>query len=349
MSKTFRVGIIGFGHVHVNHVAALYHAHPRARIVACADTRPLRPELRVAPYTREWNRDYVMSHCGLQSCYDDYREMLQREALDVVMVTTENAQHAKVVEACAKAGAHVCVEKPMATSLTDALLMARACREAGTAMIVNWPSAWLPHARKAKEAIDTGAIGRVLEVGYRVGDTGTLGPGARHKLADTAALMTGPERGATWWHQTAAGGGALLDLCCYGAMYSRWYVGESATAALGMKANLDSQWGEAEDNGRHPRPVPAGDWHGAGIVVHVRERVSQDQPRDRVWLIGHSHLPRLRRWPGRAHRTSRRGNRDSRIRAATARPNHCRGKSFSIIWRQASRFTPSSRRNSISR
>ncbi|MGD0775806.1 MAG: Gfo/Idh/MocA family oxidoreductase [Candidatus Solibacter sp.] len=265
MSKR-RIGIIGFGHVHVNHVSALYHAHPGVQVAACADTRPLRPELRAAPYTREWNRDYVMRQCGLDKCHDDWREMLERESLDAAIVTCENGQHGEVVAACARAGVHVCVEKPMAVSYAAARQMAQACREAGTTMIVNWPAAWLPHARKAKELIDAGSIGRVLEVGYRVGDSGTLGPGARHRIAETAAGMTGPERGATWWHQAAAGGGAFLDLCCYGAMYSRWFVGEPASAALGLKANLDSPWADAEDNGAllirfpHAIGVAQGSW-----------------------------------------------------------------------------------------
>merc|ERR1712000_532729 len=44
------------------------------------------------------------------------------------------------------------------------------------------------------------------------------------------------------------GGGAMLDYCCYGSMVSRWYIGELALAVIGMKANLDSHWGNAEDN-----------------------------------------------------------------------------------------------------
>ena len=40
----------------------------------------------------------------------------------------------------------------------------------------------------------------------------------------------------------------MLDYCCYGAMVSRWYIGEAATAAIGLRANLESQWGDAEDN-----------------------------------------------------------------------------------------------------
>jgi predicted dehydrogenase len=262
MSRRLRIGIVGFGHVHVNFVSSLYQAHPRAQLVACADTRPLRPELRAAPYTREWNREYVMRQCGLDKLYDDWREMLAKESLDAAIVTCENARHGEVAEACARAGVHVCVEKPLAASWEEAQRMTRASREAGTLLLVNWPSAWLPHARKAKELIDAGMIGRVLEVGYRVGDTGVLGRGARHKLAETAGEMTGEERGATWWHQVETGGGAFLDLCCYGAMYSRWFTGESAISALGLKANLDSEWADAEDFGslliRFPHAVGSG-------------------------------------------------------------------------------------------
>jgi predicted dehydrogenase len=250
MARTFRTAIIGFGHMHINNVAALYGAHPQVQWVGCADTTPARPELRVAPYTRAWNLENVRTKMGIPRMYDDYREMLQKERPEIVIVTTENAQHPAVVEACAAAGANVCVEKPMAMSLSDALRMARACAAAGTTMIVNWPLTWSPAARLAKELIDQGAIGGVIQVKWRSGHTGPLGSGAAHAgVSEAAAPMTGAERGATWWHQAAQGGGAMLDYCCYGAMLSRWYVGEPALAALGMRANLDSPWGDADDNG----------------------------------------------------------------------------------------------------
>jgi predicted dehydrogenase len=249
MSRKVRLGIIGFGHMHINNVAALYGEHPQVEWAACADTVPLRPELRTAPYTREWNLDNNVTKLGIPKTYADYHSMLDKEDLDIVIVTSENAQHPDVVEACAKAGVNVCVEKPMAMSLSDSLRMARACQAAGTTMLVNWPLTWSPSARKAKELIDAGTIGRVLEVKWRSGHTGPLGPGAAHAgVSESAAPMSGPERGATWWHQTATGGGAMLDYCCYGALVSRWYVGEQATAAMGMRANLDSQWGDGDDN-----------------------------------------------------------------------------------------------------
>lgn len=249
MPKTYRLGVIGFAHMHVVNVAALFAKHPQVTWVACADTKPLRPEIRIAPYTRDWNRQQVVDTLGIPKTYADYHEMLAQEQFDIMIVCSENAQHPDVVEACATAGVHVLVEKPMAMSLADGLRMVRACEAAGTTLMVNWPLTWSAAGRKAKALIDEGVIGRVLEVKWRAGHTGPLGPQAKHPgVAETAEMMTGPERAVTWWHQTATGGGAMIDYCCYGALVSRWYVGEGATAALGLRANLDSQWGDADDN-----------------------------------------------------------------------------------------------------
>ena len=260
MSKKYRVGIIGFGHMHINNVAALYAEHPQVEWVACADTVPDVPELRTAPYTRDWNVQNALTNLGVPKAYDCYDEMLGKEQFDIIIVCSENAKHPEVVEACAAAGANVCVEKPMAMSLSDALRMVRACKAAGTTLVVNWPLTWSAAARKAKSLIDEGVIGRVLEVKWRGGHTGPLGAGAHHTgVSEDAAPMSGVERGATWWHQEAAGGGAMLDYCCYGSMVSRWYIGDPGVAAIGMKANLDSHWGTANDNAamivRFPRAM----------------------------------------------------------------------------------------------
>ncbi len=271
MSRKYKVGIIGFAHPHINHVASMFAAHPQVEWVACADTMPLRPEKRVVPYTREWNRKNVMKLANIPKCHDDYHRMLKEEKFDVVLINAENAQHPDVVEACARAGAHVCVEKPMAMSLADAQRMDRACRKAGTTMLVNWPVTWLPHARKAKELIGAGAIGKIVEVDYRVGHSGPFGPGAEHKgVTEASTPLTGEERGAIWLHQAAAGGGATIDLCCYGVMYSLWYTGQRAVSAQGMMANLDSGWSDADDNGvimmRYPGAIAVaqGSWTTLG-------------------------------------------------------------------------------------
>ena len=158
--------------------------------------------------------------------YLDFYAMLIKEDLDIVIVTCENAQHAMVVEACAEAGVHVCVEKPMAMTLADGLRMVRACVANDVSMIVNWPLTWQPAAHKAKALIEEGVIGDLIEVKWRSGHTGPLGPGAAHAgVSEASQVLSGPERATTWWHQARGGRAARSGFHLYGAMVSRWYIG----------------------------------------------------------------------------------------------------------------------------
>lgn len=298
MAKTYRVGAIGFAHMHINNVLALFADHPQVELVACADTVPDRPELRKGPYTRQWNLEHALEDLGVPKAYDRYHEMLEKEKFDIIICCSENARHPEVVEACAKAGVNVCVEKPMAMSMTDALRMARAAQAAQTTLIVNWPMTWNPAARMAKKLIDGGAIGRVLEVKFRGGHTGPLGPGAKHEgVQDEAAPLTPTELGATWWHYIAPGGGAMLDYCCYGAMVAYWFIGQMAVAAVGIRGNLNSPFGDADDNGAMVVRFPSAmglfeaSWttwdHGVpyGPIVYGTEGTLVVESRDRRQVV----------------------------------------------------------------
>jgi len=247
--SNYRIGVVGFAHMHINSLLAQFAAHPLCTLVAGADTTPVRPDKGEARSTRKWNAANALGKIGLPKLYDDYRVMLAQERFDIIICCAENNQHGDVAEACAAAGVHMVTEKPMAASLAEGLRMARAARAAGTLVIVNWPTIWSPIEHKAKALIDAGTIGRVLQVKWRGGHTGPLGAGVRHPgVINEEEAVSGPVRGSTWWHQSAAGGGAMLDYCCYGSLISRWLVGEQAMAVIGLRANLDSPWGDAEDN-----------------------------------------------------------------------------------------------------
>jgi predicted dehydrogenase len=249
MAQTYRVGVIGFAHMHVNEHMRAFAALPNVQWVACADTVPAIPELVKARFTREWNLEHARDDIGIPKVYADYREMLDKERFDIILFCPENARHGEVARAIAEHHVNMVTEKPMAASLAEARSMAEAARAAGVALMVNWPTTWSPAVRKAKELLDAGAVGRLLEVKWRAGSMGPLSHGSTHPGVDGAALeMSDEQKGATWWHQKATGGGVLLDYCCYGACLARWYAGEGAQAAFGLTANLNSPYGDAEDN-----------------------------------------------------------------------------------------------------
>jgi predicted dehydrogenase len=111
-----------------------------------------------------------------------------------------------------------------------------------------------------KQLLDEGAIGRLWQVHARYGSLGPLSYGSTHPgVKGPTAMLTDLEKAATWWHRAGNGGGALLDYCCYGACLSRWYFGEAAQAVFGLKSNVASHYGSADDNAvltvRYPRGV----------------------------------------------------------------------------------------------
>jgi len=249
MSKKYKVVIIGFAHMHVNEVGAYFAEHPRIDLAACADTVPVVPEVRVAPYTRQWNVEFAKKNIGIKKVYDDYIEMLEKEKPDLAFVTSENIRHADIAEECAKRGVSVCLEKPMAANLSHALRMSRAAKSYGTGLIVNWPIAWKPELHLMKKLADEGRIGKLIEFKVRASHTGPLGPGAAHRgVTDAAETLSGFERAQTWWHKSCQGGGVMLDYCCNGCLLSHWYFGKPGIAAFGMRGNYASDWCDADDN-----------------------------------------------------------------------------------------------------
>jgi predicted dehydrogenase len=243
MSKTYRVGVIGFAHMHINTLLSSFAQLPNVEWVACADTVPAVTPLSSKLSTRAANLRRAQKEIGVPKIYANYQEMLEKERFDIIIFCPENAQHGQVAEAIAGNGIHMVTEKPMAASLSEALHMARAARYNEVALMVNWPTTWQSSIRKMKELLDEGLIGDIWEVKWRNG--ASMGPLA-YNTGDQA--LTDAEKGSEWWHQSAPGGGALLDYCCYGACLSRWFIGQPAVAASGIKANLTSPYGNAEDN-----------------------------------------------------------------------------------------------------
>lgn len=249
-SRRYRVGVIGFAHMHVNELVDRFTATGRADIVACADTVPLTPSLTRVEGSRRANLARTLNGAQAPRGYDDYREMLAREALDIIIMCPEISRHAEVAEAAAQAGCHIVMEKPLAGSTADAVRIVAAARAAGVALAVNWPITWRPAVRRVKELVEQGAIGEVWELKWR--NMASLGPLAHGSLhpGDTviSGLVSNDEKASEWWHQAETGGGALLDYCCYGACYAAWLLESAPISVQCLRLNLMNRFGSADDN-----------------------------------------------------------------------------------------------------
>ncbi|GAA3883381.1 Gfo/Idh/MocA family protein [Streptomyces sedi] len=180
----FRVGVVGAGTVGTEHVRALADSPVRGPAAVCDIDRAAAARL-AAPFDAP--------------VYTDHREMFARSRLDAVIVTSPHAWHAPMVLDAARAGLHVLVEKPMATTAEDCTRMIEACRRAGTLLAVAHIIHFDPMVREARRLIRSGEYGAPLLVTHQ--RSSHYAPGSR----------------PGWFFDRAlAGGGIVLNVGTHG-------------------------------------------------------------------------------------------------------------------------------------
>ena len=144
-----RFGLLGCGRIAKRHSDLLGGNHIKgAGLVAVCD--PIRARA-----------DALASKFDVAAHYD-IADFLARSDIDAVAVLTPSWLHPEHAIACAKAGKHVVVEKPMALRLRDADDMIRACDEAGVKLFVVKQNRFNVPIVKAREALDAGRFGRLV-------------------------------------------------------------------------------------------------------------------------------------------------------------------------------------------
>jgi predicted dehydrogenase len=143
-----RFGIIGCGAIaQRRHLPELAN-NPNAKIVAVAD--PVKD--RVAEIAKQYKA----------KPYLDYKQLLKHPGIDAVVVCTPNIFHAPQTIDALRAGKHVLVEKPMATTREDAKAMIAAAKKAGKFLMIGQNQRLMPPHVKAKQILDTGVLGKPL-------------------------------------------------------------------------------------------------------------------------------------------------------------------------------------------
>jgi len=144
-----RFGLLGCGRIAKRHSDLLGGNHIEgAKLVAVCDGVRARADALAAKFS-------------VPAVYD-IDDFLARKDIDAVSVLTPSGLHPQHVIACAKAGKHVVVEKPMALRLQDADDMIRACDEAGVKLFIVKQNRFNVPVVKAREALDAGRFGKLI-------------------------------------------------------------------------------------------------------------------------------------------------------------------------------------------
>lgn len=134
--------------------APSYDAAPNVELVAGADLHDGQRKI----FGERWG-------ISPDHLYADYREMIEREDLDLVSVCTTARVRSRIVQDVASSGVGaIWAEKPIALSLREADDMVRACEENDVRLAVYCGRRWNPLFHKARQMIEAGEIGDVLHV-----------------------------------------------------------------------------------------------------------------------------------------------------------------------------------------
>ena len=141
--------VVGLGMMGERH-ARIWAELPQTELVSVVDLIPERSQALAA-------------RRGVEAAAS-WQELVTDPRVQIVSVCTDDQSHRDPCVAAAEAGKHILVEKPLATSLEDADAILQAADKAGVKLMVGHVVRFDPRYAVAKQAMEDGEIGEVIQV-----------------------------------------------------------------------------------------------------------------------------------------------------------------------------------------
>ena len=194
--KVLGAAIFGAGWVAGEHARA-YQQCPRTRLVAVGSRK-------------EESARNCAQYGGAPDAFvtTDYEALLNHPEVDLISITTPPDIHPELTIRAARAGKHVCLEKPIALDWQSCVEMQKAVQEAGVKTIVSFVLHWNPSMMMTHNLIERGAVGKpyYIEVDYWHG-------------------MQKWYPQYPWAVTKEQGGSSLLSAGCHAVDALRWFAG----------------------------------------------------------------------------------------------------------------------------
>jgi len=221
--KTFRTAIVGCGGIangkHMPNLAKI----KEIELVAFCDIIVEKAEKAAEEYGIEGAK-----------VYEDYKELLKDESIDVVHVCTPNRSHSFISIAALEAGKHVMCEKPMAKTYAEAKAMLDASVRMGKKLTIGYNQRWRPDSLYLNSMCREGELGEIY-------------------YARAIALR---RRAVPTWgvflNEYEQGGGPLIDIGTHALDLTLWMMDNykpkmvvgTSYKKLGKQTETGNAWGD---------------------------------------------------------------------------------------------------------
>lgn len=216
MASPVHVGLIGSQFISTIHAESLSHC-PQAVLTAVASPT-------------SGNAERLARRFAIPHAYQDYRRLLDRPEIQMVVIGVPNHLHYPIVIDAAAAKKHIVIEKPLCLNLTEAEQMIAACRQAEVKLMYAEELCFAPKYVRLKQLLDSGALGRPTLIKQSEKHDG---PHASH-----------------FWDVDRSGGGVTMDMGCHAIEFFRWMLGRPAIKSVyaHMSTQVHGEKTRGDDN-----------------------------------------------------------------------------------------------------
>lgn len=147
MSKTYRIALVGCGNIGISHMEDIYYRE-NIRIVGVADLNRQAAQFAAQKY-------------NAQTWTTDYRDLIKRNDIDIVIIATNADSHVNILEDCYNAGIHVLCEKPIAVNIEEGKRFYQLATSGKIKVLVSHVLRHNETYKTVKNLIDSGVIGEL--------------------------------------------------------------------------------------------------------------------------------------------------------------------------------------------
>jgi predicted dehydrogenase len=214
-----RVAIVGLVHGHVQGFLHNLASHPEIALVGISEPDPALRQKYIAK-----------THLSGDLFFATEAEMLKKTQPQAILVYTSIAGHRAAIEEAAPRHIAAMVEKPLATTVEDALAIQALSERYNVPVLTNYETTWYNSNTAAVKMLEEGKIGDLRKL---VVHDGHEGPKEIHVDPEFFDWLTDPKLN---------GAGAMFDFGCYGADLATWIMhGELPTTVTAVALQLKPQ------------------------------------------------------------------------------------------------------------
>ncbi len=186
----YKVGIIGFGFI------GRVHAYGHLNLPLFYDPPPCRTRITHICTSRIETAEKGRDQVGAEVATTDYREITENPDVDIVHICTPNNLHKEQLLSAMRHQKHIYCDKPLVVNMEEALEIRAALKEYHGIAQMTFQNRFFPATIRARQLIEEGFLGQVLEFRASYLHSGSANPMAPLK----------------WKLSARSGGGVIADL-----------------------------------------------------------------------------------------------------------------------------------------